>query len=78
MMGYYDYGYGMWGFGMVFFMALFWIGIIWFIVWLVRQSKMPTNANTPERTPLQILKERYAKGEITKKEFDDMKKDIEK
>ena len=29
------------------------------------------------KTPIDVLKMRYAKGEITKKEFEDMKKDIE-
>ncbi len=32
---------------------------------------------TSVSNPLQILKERYAKGEITKEEFELMKKDVE-
>ena len=30
----------------------------------------------PGETPLEILKKRYAKGEITKVDFDQMKKDV--
>lgn len=78
MAWYYD-GYGMMGgigfFGM-FLMLLFWIGVIWFIVWLVRQSK--NFGSSDDETPSRILKKRYAKGEITKKEYEDMRKEIEK
>lgn len=75
MMGYYDFGYGM-GFGWI-FMVLFWAGVILLIVWLVRQNFNQENL-TERRTPGDILKERFAKGEISKKEFDEMKKELNK
>ncbi len=73
MMGY-GYGYG-W-FGMI-FMMLWWVliivGIALFIKWLAEQSRATSNN---EKSPLEILKERYAKGEINKEEFEAKKKDL--
>jgi putative membrane protein len=68
-------GYGMMGFGMGFgfiFMLLFWGLIIWLIVTLINASQ--SNKNEPDS--LTILKKRYASGEISKKEFESMKKEI--
>jgi len=72
------FGFGGWGvflFGFVFF-ALFLVGLIILIVWAVRQGKTNQARNGSQSTPEQILKERYAKGEITRKEYQDMMKDI--
>jgi putative membrane protein len=76
MMGYYDFGYGMGFFGWI-MMVLFWGAVIWFIVWLVNQNKN-NDKNHSDKTASEILKERYVKGEISKKEFDEMKKEISK
>src|SRR3989338_2072427 len=68
-------GYGVMGFGMGFgfiFMLLFWGIIIWLIVTLISTSQ--SNKNEPDS--LTILKKRYAKGEITKKQYESMKKEI--
>ncbi len=74
MMEYYDYGYGMGFFGWI-LMVLFLGAIIWLVVWLVNKIKSSENYNG-RKTPLDILKERFAKGEITKKEYGEMKKEI--
>ena len=77
-MGSYGWGWGM-GFGMI-SMVLFWILIILGIVVLVRWVAGPASSGLPPappvKTALDILKERYARGEIDKQEFEEKKRDL--
>ena len=50
---------------------LFWGLVIWVIIKLVNNKGI-----TEKRKPIDIIKERYAKGELTKKQFEFMKKDL--
>ncbi len=73
-------GPGFGSLGMIFgliFMLLFFAGIILLIVWIVRQFA-PGGTSAPQSTgnALEILKERFAKGEISKEEFAEMKKEL--
>ena len=52
------------------------VGVILLIVWLVRRQPSISTPSSPT-TPIEILKTRYAKGEITKEQFEQMKKDVE-
>ena len=76
MMG--GYGVG-WGFGGI-FMILWWVLIIGGIVVLVRWLSNTSGRSHPtsEKTPLDILKERYARGEITRETYEQMRSDIRK
>ena len=79
MMNYWDYGYGpmMGGYYGVFgwiFMILWWALIIVGIVMLVRWGLKRSNHD--EKNAINVLKERYAKGEINKQEFEEKKKDL--
>lgn len=71
--------YGMmgsgWGIFMIVVMLLFWGLIIAGIVLLVRLLFPARHSNVPE-DPLEILKRRYARGEIQKDEFEEKKKDL--
>ncbi|NMC32082.1 MAG: hypothetical protein GYA36_06440 [Veillonellaceae bacterium] len=73
----YGRGYGMmdnW-FGGGIFMLLFWgviiIGGFFLVRYLMRQSQTATRVT--ENTALEILKQRYARGEINDEEFEKMK-----
>ncbi len=77
MWGYDGFGYG--GFGMGIGMLLFWGLIIAAIVVLVRGFGGSSRGNAPrlpEKTALDILRERYARGEIDKAEFDEKRRDL--
>ena len=71
--------WGMGGFGMV-FMMVFWIlvivGIVFLVKWLIQASSSGKAAQQTGQRAVEILKERYARGEIDKAEFESMKRDI--
>jgi putative membrane protein len=73
------WGEGM-GWWMVFggiMMVLFWGGIIVLVVWGIRKLTGGGSQETGQRpTPLDIAKERYAKGEMSREEFEQVKKDL--
>ena len=70
----------MWGGGM-WFGWIFWLIIIGLIVWLlINQSgknRIQNQVNPHFESPIDILKKRYAKGEISKDQFEAMKKDLQ-
>ena len=68
------------GFGGMWFGWIFWIALIAVVIWVL--LKVSNNANKKyhslpnKETPLEVLKRRYASGEITKADFEDMKEDL--
>ena len=74
-------GYGGGGFGGMLMMFLFWGLVIWVVVSLIRGKGHMCghgrhDGHGTNNSSLDILKERYAKGEIDKKEFEEKKKDL--
>ncbi len=67
--------WGIWGIGMMLMMFAFWgvviAGIVLAIRWLVSQGR-----ESRTDTALDILRQRYARGEINKDEFEAKKRDL--
>ncbi len=58
-------------FGMILFWGLLIAGAVFLIRWFTRETVI-----TREDSGLEILKKRYARGEINKQEFDERKRDL--
>ena len=78
MMGWGNNGYGMGWYGGI-FMILLWVvviaGIIYAIRYLASGKVGPTERSA--RDPLEILKERYARGDIETEEYEERVKVLE-
>ena len=78
MMGWGGYGYGMGVVGWL-FMLVFWgliiVGLVLLVRWLWDQGRQAGGGGEGD-APLDILKRRYARGEITKDEYDRIRQDL--
>ena len=68
------YGFG---YGAMFMWIIFLIVIGLLIYFFVQAQKTKRQTSTQNESHLDILKKRYAKGEIAKEEYERMKKDLE-
>ncbi len=73
-------GYGM-GFGGFIWMIFFWVivigGSIALLAAIFPKITTSKNRSEPDVDPLKILKQRYARGEISKEEFETIRHDLE-
>ncbi|OIP22183.1 hypothetical protein COS74_04950 [bacterium CG06_land_8_20_14_3_00_33_50] len=56
---------------------LFWIALIYFVYWLIRRAGwLQRSEEKSKNRAIQILNERFAKGEIDRKEYEERKKEL--
>jgi putative membrane protein len=65
------------GYGGMFMWLIFLIAIGLLIYFFIQAQKTKGQTPTENESPLDILKKRYAKGEINKEDFERMKSDLE-
>ncbi len=74
-----EWGMMNWGWGGMIFQLLFWLVIIGLILWGVKvivEQSGNRNSSTTSNSALDILKARYARGEIDREKFEQKKKDL--
>ncbi len=72
-------GYGMMGaYGLIglLFNVLVIVGIVVLIVWAVRRFSAPGNQTSGAQSAREILQMRYARGEITREQYQQMLSDL--
>jgi len=76
MMGYWITGMGWWmALGGILF-VLFWGAVIWLVVWGITRVTGHRSGCASIESPLEIAKQRYARSEITREQFEQIKKDL--
>ena len=68
-------GYGM-GYGTGIIGLIFWVLVIIGLVLLIKYLWESSGAKREQESALEILKKRYARGEISKEEYEEKKKDL--
>jgi len=68
MFGWHDMGMGM---GVI--MMIFWVLMILVVVWLFQNARRD---KTSTESALEIAQKRYAKGEISKEQLDEIKRNL--
>ena len=65
---------GVWGIGMMFMMLIFWVlfiaGLVLAVRWLLSDQRRRSDS------AMDILRQRYARGEINQEEFEAKKRDL--
>ncbi len=59
----------------IFFIAII-VGVILLVVWIVKRMTHSPIEPKSDMKALEVLKERYAKGEINKEQYEEIKKDL--
>lgn len=67
-----EWGWGMGGFGML----LYWVLLALFFALLVKYAS--GSGTEKDKSALDIIKKRYARGEMNREEFEQKKRDLEK
>ena len=60
-------------------MWLFWLFLIVVVIWIIKATigqGQDRSSNVQDKSALNILEERYAKGEIEREEFEQKRKDL--
>jgi len=86
-MGFYNmmsgYGDGWTSWTMYFGIIVFWVGVVALVIWSIRALAGPTAAHSvplpsqvPQESAVDVLKRRYAAGEIDAAEFEQKRRDL--
>jgi putative membrane protein len=58
-------------------MVVFWGGLVALVVWGIRAATRPRGGEGEHRpSPLDIAKERYARGEISREQYEEMRRTL--